>query len=285
MIAALAPIHHPPSGMVMNDFWQPFMTFVQVIPVVVVAWLALRKWLPGERPLVMACLIGGGLASLIEPMVDHLALVWFAPEGLWKMFTTFGRSMPWFILPCYVWYIGGQAMLTLYLLRRGLTAKRLWILYGAYVVTNVVMEIPALAAGIYAYYGPQPFEVAGLPLWFQSINAASPIVAAAVIYRLGTKRGWSPWLAALVVPSCHALSNAVAGWPMWSALNSTGSLAVTYPTALITISLAVLLVYLVALAVVDEPAGAAVPAGAGGAGRPAGAEPGGPRQPAASGAR
>ncbi len=33
-LVALAPIHFPPDGMVMNSFWQPFMTYVNVIPIV-----------------------------------------------------------------------------------------------------------------------------------------------------------------------------------------------------------------------------------------------------------
>jgi hypothetical protein len=255
---ALAPIHFPPQHMVMNDFWQPFMTYVNVVPIVAVTWLALRRWMPGERALVFSALVGGGVASLLEPMVDHLGLVFFAPEGQWTMLRLYGRATPWFILPCFVWYTGGQALLTLWLMRKGLTMKRLFAIYGAFVLSNVVMEIPALAAGVYAYYGPQPFEIAGLPLWFQSLNAATPIVAAAVFYKLGQKRGWHPALAIAVIPGAHVLANAVPGWPMWAALNTTRSLAVTYPVALVTIGLACLLVYVVGLAVTGEASPAAV---------------------------
>jgi hypothetical protein len=249
---ALELMHQPPDAWAMNDFWQPFMTFVNVIPIVAVVWFALRRWLPGEHRLILACLIGGGVASLVEPMVDHIALVWFAQENQWTMLKVFGRNTPWFILPCYVWYIGGQVMLMLWLLRRGLTMKQLYLVYGAFVLTNVAMEIPAIAADVYRYYGPQPFKIAGLPIWFQSMNAASPIIGAALLHRLGAKRGWHPALAAVVVPSAHVLSNAVAGWPMWTALNSTDSLAITYPVALVTIALASLVVYLVGLTVTEE---------------------------------
>jgi hypothetical protein len=56
---ALAPIHFPPDGMVMNGFWQPFMTYVNVLPIIAVAWLALRRWMPGERALVVSALVAG----------------------------------------------------------------------------------------------------------------------------------------------------------------------------------------------------------------------------------
>lgn len=256
---ALAPIHFPPDGMVMNSFWQPFMTYVNVIPIVAAAWLALRRWMPGERALVVSAMLGGAVASLLEPLVDHLGLVFFAPEGQWTMLRLYGRVTPWFILPCFVWYLGGQALLTLWLMRKGMTMKRLFTVYGLYVLTNVAMEIPAIAAGVYAYYGPQPFEIAGLPIWFQSLNAASPIVAAAVIHKLGRKRGWHPALAIAVIPGAHVLANAVPGWPMWAALNSTSSLAITHAVALVTIAMASLLVYVVGLTVTDESP-AALPA-------------------------
>ena len=270
---ALEFMHQPPGGTVMSDFWQPFMTFVNVLPIVAVIRLALRRWLPGERALILACLTGGAVASLIEPLVDHIALVWFAQENQWTMLKVFGRNTPWFILPCYVWYIGGQVMLTLWLIRRGLTMKQLYLVYGAFVLTNVLMEVPAIAADVYAYYGPQPFKIAGLPLWFQSMNAASPIIGAALLHLLGSKRGWHPALAVAVVPSAHIVSNAVAGWPMWTALNSTDSLAVTYPLALVTIGLASLTVYLVGLGVTKPapaPLHSAAPRDETGPGMPAG---------------
>lgn len=272
-LLALDLMHQPPGGFVMNDFWQPFMTFVNVIPIVAVVWFALKRWLPGERALIVACLLGGGIASLVEPLVDHIALVWFAQDGQWAMLKVFGRDTPWFILPCYVWYIGGQVMFMLWLIRRGLTMKQLYVVYGAFILTNVAMEIPALAAEVYKYYGPQPFQIGGLPLWFQSLNAGSPIIGAALLHHLGKQRGWHPALAAFVVPSAHVLSNAVSGWPMWTALNSTDSLAVTYPVALVTIAMASLVVYLVGLTITrpattapsGRPAEVALEDGAGGA--------------------
>lgn len=233
-------VPQPPPGMVMNDFWQPFMTFVNVIPLVAVVWLGLRRWLPRDRTLLALCLVGGGATAFFEPVTDHLAFVWFAPEGIWEMFTTFNRPMPWFILPCYIWFIGGQVVYLIYRVRRGASARQLWILYGVFVLTNVVMEVPALAAGIYTYYGPQPFQVAGLPLWFQSINAAVPLVATAVVLYLWPRlRGWRRLAVVAAFPSCHALGNAVAGWPMWSALNSTDNALAIHVAGLVSVGLAV----------------------------------------------
>ncbi|MDT7563380.1 MAG: hypothetical protein QOG76_2004 [Pseudonocardiales bacterium] len=230
----------PPPGLVMNSFWQPFMTFVQIIPVVAVLWLGLRRWLPQDRALFVVCLLGGAATSLFEPVTDVLAGVWFAPGGMWVMFTTFNRPMPWFILPCYIWFIGGQVAYVLYRMRRGVSARQLWILYAAFIGTNIVMEVPAIAAGIYTYYGPQPFQIAGLPLWFQSINAAVPLVAAAAVAYLWPRlRGWRRLAVIAVLPSAHALGNAVAGWPMWSAVHSTDNIVVIYLVAAVSVALAV----------------------------------------------
>lgn len=228
----------PPPGMRMDPFWQPFMTFIQVVPVVAVVWLGLRRWLRHDKALLWVALAGGALASLIEPLTDHVAFVWFAPHGLWQMFATFGRPMPWFILPCYVWFVGGQVAYLMYRVRRGVTPKQLWGLYAVFVGTNVVMEVPAIAVGIYAYYGAQPFQVLGLPLWFQSISAAAPLFATAVFVHVWPRlRGAARIAAVAIPPVVWAMTNAGAGWPAWSALNSTDNMAVTWLCGLATICL------------------------------------------------
>jgi hypothetical protein len=231
-----APV--PPPGMRMDPFWQPFMTFVQVIPVLAVLWFGLRIWLPKDRTLLAVCLAGGALASLIEPLTDHVAFVWFAPDGLWEMFATFNRPMPWFILPCYIWFVGGQLAYLLHRVRTGVTARQLWVLYAVFVGTNVVMEVPAIAAGIYAYYGAQPFKIAGLPIWFQSISAAAPLFATAVFVHVWPRlHGWRRLAAVPIAPAVWAMTNAGAGWPAWSALNSTDNILITSVCGLITIGL------------------------------------------------
>lgn len=229
----------PPEGMVMSSVWQPIMTFVQVIPVAAALWLGIRRWLPKDLTLLAVVFIGGGLTSFIEPLTDHVSFVWFAPEGMWTMFTTFGRSMPWFILPCYVWFTGGQVAYLIYRVRNGVTQRQLWRLYAIFIGLNLLMELPAIAVGIYAYYGAQPFEIGGLPLWFQAINSVTSLLAAAVlIYIWPRLRGWRRLAALVVLPSCHAMTNAGAGWPVSSALNSTGNRVVTSLAGLLTIGIA-----------------------------------------------
>lgn len=228
----------PPSGMQMSSFWQPVMTFVQVIPVLAVIWLAMRVWMPRQKRLFWILMISGGLTSLIEPITDHLAFVWFAPQGMWVMFETFHRPMPWFILPCYVWFMGGQMAFVIWRMRLGATTRTFWWMYVGFIITNVVMEVPAIAAGIYRYYGAQPFKIAGLPIWFQAMNACVPLVAtAASLYIWPRLRGLQKAALLLVVPSAHVACNAICGWPMWTALNSSDNLAVTTLTGLLSIAI------------------------------------------------
>lgn len=228
----------PPDGMVMNSFWQPFMTFVQVIPVVAVIWFGVRVWMPRQQGLFWMLMISGGLTSLIEPITDHVAFVWFAPEGMWTMFETFNRPMPWFILPCYIWFMGGQIAFIIWQMRKGATTRTFWWMYVAFIATNIIMEVPALAAGIYTYYGAQPFKIAGLPIWFQAMNACVPLVATAVsLYLWPRLRGIQKLALLLVVPSSHVACNAISGWPMWSALNSTDNLVITSLAGLLSIAI------------------------------------------------
>ncbi|RJO78279.1 hypothetical protein D5S18_05005 [Nocardia panacis] len=230
----------PPVDMVMSASWQPIMTFIQVIPVVIALWLGVRRWLPKDLPLLAAIFVGGALTCLIEPITDRGSFVWFATKGMWVMFTTFDRPMPWFILPCYLWFIGGQVAYLIYRIRIGVTRGQLWRLYGIFIGLNLAMELPAIAAGIYAYYGPQPFEIAGLPLWFQAINSVTSLLAAAVVsYMWPRLRGWRKLVTPLILPCSHAITNAAAGWPVQTSLNTTDNMLVVNLTGLLTIGIAV----------------------------------------------
>jgi hypothetical protein len=244
-----------PTGLVMSSLWQPVMTFAQVLPVLGVLWFAYTRWLPDARGLATICLLGGGLASLLEPVVDNQVQVLFAERHMWVMFTTFGRSMPWFILPCYVWFIGGQTIYVLHRARAGMGPRdvaRLWLVF---LLLNIAMEGPALAAGIYTYFGRQALSVAGLPLWIQCCNASIPLVAGAVLLRL-----WpliprpARVLAVMVPPSAYAITSAVAGWPMWTVLHTTDDLTAVTLCGVASVALAIGLAWIASLALVRTEA-------------------------------
>lgn len=240
----------PPSTGAMDPTYQ--MIFMVVLSTVAAGFIvmALRNWQKTGSPVALLCLIGGGLCVFLEPVVDVLGLCWFWREGNWTMFETFGRPIPVWMLPVYIFYVGGQTFYTLGRMERGETTGGIWKLWAIYCVVNVLLEEPPLWFNLYTYYGAQPLQLSKLPLWWPAINGAMPIVAAALIYKLkpalqGAKLG----LIVLLVPMADGATNAAVGWPVWNAVNSTDQLLVTNAAAALTWALAAVLIWVVGLAV------------------------------------
>lgn len=262
----------PPSTGAMDATWQlAFNVNLWIVSAIFIAF-ALRTWQRTGSPLPLMLLVGGGLCVFMEPIVDVMGLCWFWRDGNWTMFEVFGRPIPTWILPTYIFYLGGQTLYTMNRLEKGETARGIWRLWGIYILVNVVLEEPPLHLGLYTYYGDaQPLQPGLLPLWWTAVNAAMPIVAGAIVYRLKPAlTGWKVLLAALLVPMADGATNAAAGWPVWTALNSTDQAWITNLCAAATCGLAAVLIWVVTVAAATDsvvaPARTPVPA----PGRPAG---------------
>ena len=239
----------PPSDGMMDNTYQIIFNSVLWMVVVVFVVMAWRYYRKEGSVLPLLFLIGGGLCMFLEPFLDVVGLVWFYREGQWVLFEFFGRPMPTFLLPTYIFYVGGQAFYTYCRLEKGETTKGIWKLYGIYFIVNLFLEEPPLHMGLYTYYGAQPLRPILLPLWWPLINAAMPIVIAAVVHRLKpVLTGWKTLLVIPIIPMCDALANAAVGWPIWSALNTTDSLLITHLAALVSIGLGMILVWTLTLA-------------------------------------
>jgi hypothetical protein len=173
-----------------------------------------------------------------------------------------GRTMPLYICFVYPWYVGGMGYLASRLFRRGITMKQLFLLWAAVGFVDVFLELPGIIAHTYLYYGHQPFDVFGFPLWWAFVNPVMPMIAGALIYRLQPFLGSSPWrLLAVIplIPMADGLANGAAGWPMWVALNQSDvSYVWTYLAALVTLALSLYCVWIIGL-VVSRPSRARAP--------------------------
>src|SRR5205814_9596214 len=99
------------------------------VPCVVLALFAWRMWRRERSPVYALCMVCGGLSMFMEPIVDQLCAVWFPRAGQWRLFETWGRPIPWFII-VYIWYVGGQTLIAYRLLDRGARGHDIWKLYG-----------------------------------------------------------------------------------------------------------------------------------------------------------
>jgi hypothetical protein len=96
--------------------------------------------------------------------------------------------MPGYAVLVYVAFFGGFAMMSWNHLRSGKPAGGLWRKYAAAILINIFLfETPAVSIfHIYTYYGHQPFDFWGFPLWWPFVNTLGPITAGALVHVLGT---------------------------------------------------------------------------------------------------
>lgn len=220
------------------------------LPVAVMLFFAVRNLLIGKGPLLTYCLIGGGIACLFEPIVDLLGLAYMRQEATLTTFSSMGRDFPLFINFVYIWYVGGLAYLAYRIFSNGITRKAVFQLYFIDVVINIFLESPGVLMGAYEYYGPQPLNFWGLPLWWVCVNPLMPLTAGALIYRMRPYLpGWRLAMVIAFIPMADGMGNGAAAWPMWTALNLNSSLLVSHLAWLVTLGLALIYVWVLAFVV------------------------------------
>jgi hypothetical protein len=242
----LSNIPQPPTGMEMNRTAQAIFTIGQAVPCLVLAFFAWRIWQKERSPIPALLMAGGAFAMFMEPIVDVLGQVWFPREGQWVLFETWGRPIPWFIV-VYIWYVGGQSLITFRSLERGAVARDIWKLYGLFFVANLICETPGLYMDLYTYYGDQPLDFFRLPLCWPAVNATMPIVAGALVFLLKPyMTGWRVLGVIPLVPAADGAANIAAAWPVWSALNTRLPDVAVWTAGCITLALASLVIHVIA---------------------------------------
>jgi hypothetical protein len=89
----------------------------------------------------------------------------------------------------------------------------------------------------WTYYGPQPLQVFGFPLYWGAMNSAGAVGTGVLLYR-GRQHfaGSRAWLAVFVPPLAFGFDFAV-GWPTWNVMNTSASTLVISLVSLVTIAL------------------------------------------------
>ena len=210
-------------------------------------------------PLLLA---GGALSAICEPVFDNLVLFWYPPHQQLSAFHAFGRTIPICVVIGYVWFCGGLPYLAYTLIKRGATVRGLWALAAVVFVIDFVAIGLTSWLNIAGFYGGQPFNVAGYPLWWGAVDTANVLLGGALLYYLIPRLRGARRLYLLLIPTwvTGATAVAVAG-PVAIALNSRWSMAGKSVAALVTVGLGFGIVDLVASRLgrrADRPVAAAV---------------------------
>jgi hypothetical protein len=259
-MSLLAAIPQPPFGFKASS-GQDVFSVAQFVVCGGMILFAVREAIRGRGPIFLYCLIGGAIAVIWEPIVDVLGQCWLPSRGQhWEAFTLLGRHIPLMMPFVYSWFVGGQGYLFYRIFERGIDRRRLFQLWGLVFLVNIALESPGIIADVYTYYGKQPFDIWGFPLWWGFINPLMPMIAGAMIYKLRPHMSSALMVPAVIatIPMADGIANAAAGWPVIAALNTNVGYAGTWIAAFITLGLALFVVWIVGL-LVARPAEAAVP--------------------------
>jgi hypothetical protein len=247
----LAAIPQPPTNLEMPKTAETVFNIFIFIPLGAFFALAIRHLVRGKGPVLLYCILGGALAATFEPIVDVLGLVYMKERNALGTFTVLDRTMPLYICFVYPWYVGGLGYLCFRLFQRGMSTSRLFALWAVIGVVDVALETPGIILHTYLYYGKQPFDIWGFPLWWGFVNPVMPMLAGALILKAKPHLTGAK-LAAIIlfIPMADGVANAAAGFPMFIALNQSDvSYVWTYLAGFITLGLSLLCVWLISLAV------------------------------------
>ena len=244
----------PTDWVVMSQEYQQMFTMMQIPLVVLCAAFCIWGAVKHKSLVPIWLFLGGGIAYINEPFLNAVGLCWYPPEGMVSVFESIGRPVPLFGFLAYVWFFGGGCFLVYHLMSKGMTTAKIWRLYAILVVAETLLEIPGLnMEHVYTYYGNQPFVLFKFPVWWAFVNAGTPMVTGALVYKI------LPYIKTVFRPVtiyAVSLSNTMvmygAGLPVVFTLNTDAGLLATHIAGAFTISLACFFIYVVTLLVATD---------------------------------
>jgi hypothetical protein len=191
---------------------------VAIASLIAVAARIRRRWGTSMGFVVLlSALFGSGVEVVFNTASDF----WYYQPGSAALFSTWGRSLPAWALGSYVPFYGGLGLLGWWLLERGARRAALaWFAVGVWAFAAVT-EVCLVGIHLYVYYGRQPYQVAGFPIWVSAANAAicvSMAVGAARLARVTS--GPRQWLLIAAGPPLVSACLIGTTFPMVSVLHA-----------------------------------------------------------------
>jgi hypothetical protein len=250
---------NPPAGapveMVVDPAWQwafgslHFALAALTIYVAARGPVRERNW--AELRFRMLVLFGGALGAIFfEGAIDRGGQLWYADIGAWHLTTLYGVKVPLWVMPVYLWFLGGGALFIIQKIRGGARPRDFIAIFAYITVADFALEIPLIKmAGLYQYWGDtQPFfhhDWFPLPLWYVTTNRWFDLLPAMIILILMSTRirhiEWT--IPVVMVASCYVTYGSVT-WPVIAALQNGWSETATWFAGGLTIVLGLGATYL-----------------------------------------
>ncbi|MDR3655964.1 MAG: hypothetical protein P4L48_09905 [Mycobacterium sp.] len=198
------------------------MTFTVIC---VAFWLLALGWVArlasrGDS-LGMFFLFGGLLMGVLEPGLDYLGLLWFAPDNVAIAVNLFGRHIPLYVVLGYSFFFGLQAYVVYRAILLGKGPKFFLYAYALSWLFDMALQVTGAQLGLYHYYGHQPYLFFGGPAWWYSIDATFQLAAGLLLFLIRHRlTGWGRLLIIPILPSVYSGLNGAFGWAVFASLNS-----------------------------------------------------------------
>jgi hypothetical protein len=239
MTTSVVAIAQPPWELSTPSTAQTIITVVLAVVVVAFVVAALVDWRRSGSPAFLLMLVGGYVCSFNEAMVDVLGHCFFPVDGV-IAYTAFGRPVPAWVVLAYIVFFGGLSYLMALAFKRGASHRTMWLAIAVFGVLNVLLEIPMLRAGLYVYYGNQPFAVGGFPLSWLVINSLGSLFGAVMIVRLSWFFTGPRQLLLVFVPFATYMASWVLAMPHFAITNTDMPNGVRLAAAALSMALGVI---------------------------------------------
>ncbi|MCY1277739.1 hypothetical protein D9M70_264470 [compost metagenome] len=164
--------------------------------------------------------IGGFISSVLEPMLDHLGHLWWPTNLPGPAFLGFDLNIPYLIPPCYVFFIAMTGYWAYLRMKDGLDMKGVFVVWLIISMSDVIMEIPGTATGVYTYYGDASFKIFGFPLAWGWMNGTSMLMVGFLLWLVNPYLSGLKRLYILLVPiTAMGAAYGMVAWPYFMSLN------------------------------------------------------------------
>lgn len=212
-----------------------------ILPWCILQGVRRTNWLP------TLMWFGGALAIVPEPLIDHVCYLWWPEDLPGPVVTGWDVEVPLFIPFAYAFFVGLDGYFGYVFMKRGISARGIWATFAVFVAADLTLEYPGVGLGAYEYYGPQPFELGGLPLWVTWINATGMLLGSFLLWlAVPYLKGWG-YAFVLTIPMLGYITSwFTLAWPNYMALEWDPPLAARLGLSLLSLALCLAIVKAIA---------------------------------------
>jgi len=226
LISAVSPAIQPPFDLVMPATAQTVWEMISAAILLYTLYYFARQSRKEQSWFPMLFWLGTIPLTFAEPLFDVGMTCFYPHVGQHAVFELFGRSMPLFLVFCYLGGIAPVMYAVALRIEQGAGTAFIWKVFVIMGAGTAVYEIITINLGLWTYYSPaHPLRVFNYPLGIGIENGAAFLLTAFAVVKIRPMlKGGQQWLAALILPIVFVMGEFAAGWPYFSVINTEAAI-------------------------------------------------------------